>query len=208
MILNVQHERGRPIARTEGGGLELSDSDTELKVRADLPATREADDALELVRKKVLRGLSVEFRALKESLSGGVRVIKKARLLGVGLVDRPAYPQSSVTTRAKRGSVRGSVPFSGGRCDCQQGDCTGVRYEGRESFEQAIRDNDILLYLGSYDAPLASSKSGTLRLELRDDSLKLIADLPDTPDGIKAAELLKTVKLNVRPYSRVSTSEA
>ena len=56
VILNVQHDRGRPIART-GGGLVLEDSREALAIRADLPATREADDALELVRAKVLRGL-------------------------------------------------------------------------------------------------------------------------------------------------------
>ena len=46
VILNVAHDRGRPIARTGGGGLVLADSADALTIRADLPATREADDAL------------------------------------------------------------------------------------------------------------------------------------------------------------------
>ena len=46
VILNVQHERGQAIARTGGGGLVLEDSPEALRIRAELPNTREADDTL------------------------------------------------------------------------------------------------------------------------------------------------------------------
>ena len=99
VLLNVQHDRARPLART-GGGLVLTDTAAALEVRAELPATREADDALELVGAKILRGFSLEFVALRERMEGPTRVITSARLAGLAIVDRPAYQQSVVSARA------------------------------------------------------------------------------------------------------------
>lgn len=101
VILNNAHERGRPLARTGGGGLFLEDTAEALTVRANLPATREADDVLALVRGGVLRGLSVEFRPVAERMEGDVRVIERATLRAVAIVDTPAYPDSTVAARAK-----------------------------------------------------------------------------------------------------------
>ena len=63
VILNIQHDRGKPIARTDGGGLVLTDSPQSLRIAATLNETRQCEDVLTLVRDRVLRGLSVEFRA-------------------------------------------------------------------------------------------------------------------------------------------------
>ena len=62
VILNVQHERGRPLART-GAGLILDDDETALQVRADLPGTTEAENTLALVKAGVLKGLSMHFKS-------------------------------------------------------------------------------------------------------------------------------------------------
>ena len=103
VILNGHHDRARPLARTGGAGLVLEDSAEALRMVATLPATRDADDTLELVKTGVLRGLSVEFKALAEHMEAGpVRVIERARLGAVGVVDKPAYPESSVEARARR----------------------------------------------------------------------------------------------------------
>ena len=67
-ILNAQHDRATPLARTDGGGLTLLDSEAALEIRAELPPTRSADDVLELVRAKVMRGLSIEFVALARTI--------------------------------------------------------------------------------------------------------------------------------------------
>lgn len=101
VILNASHDRASPLARTGGGGLELADSPEALQVRADLPATRAADDVLALVRAGVMRGLSIEFRAVAERMEGGVRIIERAALSGVAVVDTPAYPASEVEARRK-----------------------------------------------------------------------------------------------------------
>ena len=101
VILNTQHDRGRPLARTGGGGLDLRDDGSALTIEATLPATREADDAIELVKSKILRGLSIEFRAVKERMEGKTRIIERAELHAVAIVDSPAYPQSEIQARMK-----------------------------------------------------------------------------------------------------------
>lgn len=108
VILNASHDRAAPLARSEGGGLELADGPDALTVTANLPPTRAADDVLALVRAGVMRGLSIEFRAVAERIEGGVRVIERAVLSGVGVVDTPAYPASEVEARRKAASA--SVP--------------------------------------------------------------------------------------------------
>ena len=99
ILMNVQHDRGRVLARTGGGGLVLTDTPTALEVRAELPETRESTDTLALVAAGVLRGLSLEFQPLAERMEGGVRVITRARLAGLAVVDKPAYPASTVEAR-------------------------------------------------------------------------------------------------------------
>lgn len=103
VILNRQHDRGAPLARTGGGGLVLRDGAAALELEATLPDTRAADDVLALVRAGVMRGLSVEFRAVAERMDGGVRVIERARLSAVAVVDTGAYPASDVAAREADG---------------------------------------------------------------------------------------------------------
>lgn len=99
VILNVQHDRGKPVARTGGGGLNLIDSAQGLDIRAELPDTTNANDALTNIQQRIYRGLSIEFRPLKHRLEGTLEkgytvVIEKAELRGVAIVDRPAYKKS------------------------------------------------------------------------------------------------------------------
>lgn len=101
VVLNVQHDRARPIARTDGGGLELRDSKANLRVDATPVETREGKDALLMVEHRVLRGFSVEFIAKRDDYVRDVRIIREARLVAIGLVDRPAYGDS-VAAVAKR----------------------------------------------------------------------------------------------------------
>ena len=202
VILNVQHERSRPIARTEGGGLELSDSATELSVRAELPQTREADDALELIKMKILRGLSVEFRALDETLEAGVRVIKSAELSGIGLVDRPAYPQSGVS------AVRASIPGAGAsfgigfgsslQCECCP-DSDTVSFKS-ESFDRSLAlERGIIAIWGEYNHPLASTARDSLRITKTETGLRISMDIPDTQVGRDLLNLAGQVEIYGRP---------
>ena len=80
VLLNRQHKRERPLARSQGGGLTVSDSPQALSIRAELPSTVDSDETLELVKSGVLRGLSIEFEALRESQENGTRVVTLAKL--------------------------------------------------------------------------------------------------------------------------------
>ena len=101
VILNVQHERGQAIARTGGGGLVLEDGPEALRIRAELPNTREATDILTKVRSGILRGFSVEFCPIRERFEGDTRIIDQAALENIGVVDRPAYDQAYIEARAR-----------------------------------------------------------------------------------------------------------
>ena len=107
-ILNVMHRRDRPVARTrseEGAGrLELIDSQEKLELKAVLSDTTDSRDAIQLIKDRVLRGLSIEFwaegwRYEKEADGGRIEVVTEAELFGAGIVDSPAYPQSTLDVR-------------------------------------------------------------------------------------------------------------
>ena len=95
VILNEQHNRQAPIVRF----VPVVDGD-EVRVDVDLPDTQRGRDAATMVRDGTLRGLSVEFRAQREGMRGGIREISGAVLVRAGLVDDPSYGGSTVEVRA------------------------------------------------------------------------------------------------------------
>ena len=98
VLANRQHDRQRPLART-GGGLTLTDSATELRARIELPDTQDGRDVRELVKLGILRGLSAEFRTLKDAWEGTERTIHQAQLTGLAVVDQPAYLGAGIEAR-------------------------------------------------------------------------------------------------------------
>ena len=96
VLLREMHDRQRPIARF----IPVA-TDTEVRVKITLPDTTAGRDAKANVLAGVYAGLSVEFRALKETMRDGVRVVQKALLTGAGLVDSGSYSQALVEARAK-----------------------------------------------------------------------------------------------------------
>ena len=187
VLLNASHDRARPLARTNGGGLTLTDTAKALSIHAELPATREADDTLTLVTAGILRGLSMEFIAHSERREGNVRIVERATLTALGVVDKPAYPSSLVSSREE---VRQSGRGLGGKFSYNTP--TVLRNRGRKrkqtvrpgAFAFAIQDEtrEINLLLGrDYDKPLASKQAGTLQLIDNPEALEFFVDeLPDT----------------------------
>ncbi len=100
LIVNLQHQRERPVART-GAGLEIRDTAAELRASVEPPDTTTGRDVRELVRLRVLRGFSVEMRVRGDQWdrASRLRTIERADLLDLALVDRPGYA-SAVIARA------------------------------------------------------------------------------------------------------------
>ena len=100
VILNRQHARKNPIMKIipilEGN---------EVRIDQRLPDTQAGRDAAAEIRQGLFKGLSVEFKALRESVSGGIRRISSAMLRGVALVDDPSY-KTAVEVRHKGGGNR------------------------------------------------------------------------------------------------------
>lgn len=97
VVLTAHHIRERPLARTGGGGLTLSETAERLNVRAELADTQEGRDIYRLVKGGVLRGLSLEiFRPVEIAMVAGVREFRRAALHRLSVVDTPAMPGATV----------------------------------------------------------------------------------------------------------------
>ena len=202
VILNVQHDRGRPIART-GGGLYLDDTPKALSIRAVLPATRESDDTLALVRAGVLRGLSIEFKALEERRVNDVRVVAKALLSAIGVVDSGAYPGAAVEARARLDSVlRGVIPSNTSlQCRCHRGTgaCTTVRFSP-EVWDESLESNkEVLAITSEFSSALASRSRGGLVLRKTDAGLEFEVTPAATDAARELLEQAAEVSLLGRP---------
>ena len=101
LIANRMHQRTQPIART-GAGLVVVDGPEELRAEVTLPDTTFGRDTATELSLRILRGLSLEFRAIEDTVNEDTehRVISKAEMFGFGVVDRPAYPGSVASMRA------------------------------------------------------------------------------------------------------------
>ena len=208
VILNVAHDRSRPIARTGGAGLALVDTSERLAIRADVPPTQDGDDALALVRAGVLRGLSVEFRAVAERIEGGVRVIERAVLSAIGIVDTPAYPASEVEARRRKGSVPNPwlraqwAARKAGACDCQGPDVNEVMFEAGAWADTLASDREVLAVAGDYSKAVASRARGTLVLSEGDNGalrIELTREAGETPAGRDLAATARAVPITARP---------
>ena len=208
--LNIQHDPRMVIL--EAGQFVLSDSATALEIRAELPPS---SAALALVKRGALNGFSVEFNARRESRMGGVRVIERADLVGVGLVDQPSYPRSMAEVRRaehrgpRLATLRGSVPT--GRktdCACAPGECDSAYFE-ETAFEGVPgRERDVLAVVGEYSAALASRDRGGLRLRVADGgALDYEIDVPDNARGRALMDTLDTVPVFARPVIDADASD-
>lgn len=204
--LNLRHDPEKALAWT-GAGLTIEDRADGLHVRAELAAIPAADRALADVQAGRLTGFSVEFRALSERRDSGVRVIERADLDGVGLVGAPSYQQSTVELRARSGrTMRATIPS--GRnvaCRCSGAGCKFARISGeamQEAFDDAFAEfkRETIAAFGSFDSPLASVSSGTLRGRiLRNGDGQVEIDIPEGVAGTATVAAHEAAGLVVRP---------
>ena len=204
--LNIQHDRRRMIARTGGGGLELSDSPNRLQVAATLPEIRDADDALTMIEKRMLRGFSVEFRAKQERYIRATRSIRSALLSGIGLVDIPAYGNSIITEVRQAGEegISGTFPYNSDTITAATGKVRKQRIApGAFSYAVKAPDREINLFLDDNSKPLASKVAGSLILQETKEGLNFrVKKLPRTSYVADFLSMLRsrTVKPGIVPF--------
>ena len=213
--LNLQHDGGLVLATT-ADRLTVADSAAVLSVRADM-----APDgaAMTLVRSGSLSGLSVGFVATREHRAdNGLRVIERAHLDHIALVDRPAFPGSTIEVRARSfRSFRSYVPRERRvRCECSGPSAKFARMVTKEldsamdnafaaaeaEIDEGLRaevraDADAVAVFGDYSRPLASVSRGTLR---RDGRFGIEIDVPDDDNGRAAVAAHESAGVVVRPF--------
>ncbi|MDE0456336.1 MAG: HK97 family phage prohead protease [Chromatiales bacterium] len=95
--LNLQHSR-----TNVSGPVVWADGPYSLEFRAD----NLEEGVVNLIRRGAIQAASVEFRAVEEDRADGERVIRRAELTGLALVDQGAYPDSRIELRHRRSDGR------------------------------------------------------------------------------------------------------
>ena len=215
--LNIQHDRNMIVLGA--GDYALTDTERELRIRAELSP---GSAALELVRRGALNGYSVEFHARAERREAGVRIIEQAALVGIGLVDQPAYPDSLAEVRrgggggrgsrgGRLGSFRGRIPI-GKRlsCRCGPGNCTQAIFK-QGAFDSLFDEEDVrevLAVAGDYSNAIASRKRKTVRFwEGKNGDLEFAVDVPNTERGKALMETFDVTDIYARPVIDVNASD-
>ena len=193
----LQHQRHQPIA-ANGRGLTFRDSAKQLIAETRLPKTTAGYELREYIQEGVYTGYSPEFLSRRESREPGtfVRLLHKGLMDGLGIVDWPAYPKSTIEVRAADFLAEIDAPVEyrqqgfSGRFDYNRPETVANTGRRRKelvrpgAFDFVLRDptREVLLTLGERaDRPLASRLAGSLRLTDGPEGLGFSIDqLPDT----------------------------
>ena len=208
--LDVGHDADKVIAHTDGGGLSLRDTAEALEVSATLPRIPAADRALQAVQDGKLRGFSIEFHAEAERREGGLRIVSKAVLAGVGLVAHPSYTGSLAEVRA--GGLTATIPYgSQADCECHE---SGTRTRSPCTIEiQGVSfdpSRDVLATAGRLENAVASKRAGSLTLDETEAGLKVAISgevLHATTAGRELVKTAAVVPVYARPLFNQSESD-
>ena len=204
--LNLQHDPETIVS--EPNNIQFIDTEYRLEIRTDL---KPGSAALELVKRGALRGFSVEFYPRIEHRSNGIRVISKALLDAVGLVDRPAYTGSRVEVRAGKTWFASTIPTGKNLgCECVS---VGTVNFAQGAFDETIKlaeagKHDVLAVSGDFNKAIASTKRGTFGLTVTGAGLviALSDEARTTTNGKILAEQAAISDIYARPIVDESES--
>lgn len=104
VILNIDHDNARLIARTSAGNLTLVEDEVGLRMEAILPNTTKAKDLMEDIRVGNYKGMSFAFTTQKDDFrkepTGNIRELHDVNLKDVSVVYAPAYNHTEVALRS------------------------------------------------------------------------------------------------------------
>ena len=152
--VNVQHDPA-----LMAGELRLSGDGSAIRGEGEVTA-----GVHDLIRRGALNGFSVEFRSASERDEGGVRVIERGALLGVGVVDRAHIPVAT-WRRVK------AVSASPGRCLSTRfltgagGQAKKVQF-ARGAF-RGVENLGVTVISRGAESVIADTATGSLRLRRR-----------------------------------------
>ena len=220
--MRLQHDPAMQIL--PAGAFILNDTERALEIRAELPA---GSAALDLTRRGACNGWSVAFHARAERREAGIRVIERAELVEVSLVDQPSYPASTAevrraASRARSGrKLRSRVPYDESlACECiaRRGPGSGAECVPLARFAKSVGEawqetfdillgevedgtlgRDVLAVSKDYSRPLGSARRGTLRLADDQDGVYVEIDLPVGNAGDDVVAATETAGTIVRP---------
>ena len=229
VVMNAGHDRKKPLLRT-GNGLTFDDSPDRLRVRAEFtePLTGDQRDALLNLKNRLFRSWSLEIGITDYVMDqdARTRVITKANVTGIALVDRPGFKGSEAVLKEFEDAAY-AEPFSGkfkynvaetisddpGRAVVRK------RMFRPGAFNNTINDPDSEIGLLTSRNPndaVASKRSGTLMLEQDGESLTVSAsnvadtaawrDLLAKRDAGLALALQPIIKADSGDYEDVAES--
>ena len=213
MPVNVQHDPRLPASDRAT----LTDSPNALTLRAELLPPlpgRPMGGAEWLTRQGALTGLSMEFNTLEStSDDDGNTVVLRAELVGLGLVDSPAYPSSRIQLRqrARLMTLRGGIPAGQTvDCRCGPGDCLEALFErgALDGVTAPGRERDVLAVVGEYSQAVASKNRRSVRFwSDGNGGLQYAVDVPNTERGRALIETMESVDVYGRPVIDLAASE-
>ncbi len=200
--INLQHDPAVVVAE-QPHTLTLTDSPQALELRAEL----KPGAALSLLRRGRLTGLSPEFIAIDEHRADGVRVIDRAHLAGIGLVDSSSYPTTVELRQGADWWLSAQVPYNRRmECTCQGGACDSVEFSPG-AFDD-LQDRNVVAIGGQgFNSVLGSKRRGNLILRFRDKMMQVGLTDRDTEAAKLVAENAKGAAVLVRPMIDLDGSE-
>ena len=202
--VNVQHRQQAAQRITNGSGLTFRDTPTALYADLALPDNAIGHAAADGVRDGTLTGWSSEFLPLIEKPENGGISVYRAFMVGLGLVDVPAYRGSLVVLNRGGG---GRFYYDRPIVRRDRGDRRKETYKSRAFTRGFAEGRAVQLYLQNVQkGAVASTRTGSLVLEDTAEYLAFtVAEFPNVAAAAVFVALAESESLEfgVRPLIQV-----